>query len=659
MTPVELDPRFTFDTFVVGAANRLASAAARRVAEAPGATYNPLFIYSASGLGKTHLATAIGHQSRKVQADLRILYDTLEQFMGDVMAAIEAGERDAFRSSLGEIGLLILDDVQFLAGRHRTQEELLRIWDATLARGGQVVLTSDRPPQEIDGLDERLLSRFSGGLIVDIGAPDYETRIAIVNRKAEERGQALAEGVGAALARTVFGSVRELQGALNRLLAVQELEGRVVTVEDVAEILGGEAGGGGGGEFENFLAEIADTVEEVVDRTASERRIANAILRWEGEGYRTRRLEAALEDTLEDDEVEAVVRTFEADVERLREIAGEIAALEPEAPERVRRDLLRDPDRLDEAEALLEEVRERTRPLRPPPEGFSFDRLSLPPDLFAVRAAIAAAEQPGERYNPLYIHGPVGSGKTALLAALGERLERARPDAPVAYVDGAAFANELIQALERNRVEGWRARYRRAGALLLDNLDALAGTERAQEELFHLFEALHRSGAQLAFAAVRAPHELDGIEERLRTRLESGLVVELPATRVDDVAGSEVDGVGAVQDQPGAETEPTHSEGESEPAGADGESKPGDAEGEGDSAAGEQGGEAKAAAGVASPALDEGAPQRPAATAATAAASETGAAATSNVGTDPWFLSREKVLWDWPYVQDRLIEEWD
>ncbi|HEX7120156.1 MAG TPA: DnaA/Hda family protein [Longimicrobiales bacterium] len=610
MSPLELDARFTFDTFIVGAANRLATAAARRVADSPGATYNPLFVYSASGLGKTHLVSAIGHHARRVYPEIQVVFDTLEQFMGDIMAAIEAGERDAFRTRVGDVGLLILDDVQFLAGRHRTQEELLRIWDAISARGGQVVLTSDRPPHEIDGLDERLLSRFSGGLIVDIGAPDYETRVAIVRRKSAERDQALAAGVAEALARIAFGNVRELMGGLNRLLAVQELEGRAVAADEVPKILG--VAGGEGDEFEAFLAEISDTVSEIVRSTAAERRLADAILRWEGEGYRTRRLDAALQAGVEDDGVEAVIRAFEADVERLREIAGEISALEPDAPELIRRDVLRDPDRLDEAEALLGEVRERTRPLPPPPEGFTFERLALSPDLFAVRAAIAAAEQPASRYNPFYVYGPAGSGRSALLAALGERLQRAAPDEPIAYVDGAEFAAELIQALERNRVDGWRARYRRARALLLDDVDALAGTERAQEELFHLFDALQRAGAQLAFTASRPPQELDGIEERLRTRLESGLVVELPAA---DRAEGALIGAG-------------------------------------------DGGPSAAAAPAEAPAKAAGAGGDPDPAAAVAAPGE-GDAAEARGGPDPWFLSREKVLWTWPYCEDRLIEDWD
>jgi chromosomal replication initiator protein len=223
---LELDFHLTFDSYIVGTANRLAAAAARRVAEAPGTAYNPLFLYGASGLGKTHLLTAIGNHIACVHPGLHVIYDTLEHLMEGVMAAIQAGERDAFRSRLQDASVLLLDDVQFLAGRRGAQDELLRAWDGLLSRGGQVVLASDRPPVEIDGLDQRLLSRFSGGLVADLSMPDYETRVAIVRKKAEEYGQLLEPGVAEALARLAFGNVRELQGGLNRVLAVQELDGR-------------------------------------------------------------------------------------------------------------------------------------------------------------------------------------------------------------------------------------------------------------------------------------------------------------------------------------------------------------------------------------------------------------------------------------------------
>jgi len=592
MAWLELDPRFTFEAFVVGAANRLAAAAARRVAESPGVSYNPLFIYSASGLGKTHLINAIGHHARRIHPQISVVYDTLEHFMDEITAAIEAGKREAFRLQLSEIGLLLLDDVQFLAGRHRMQEELLRAWDALSARGGQVVLASDRPPPEIDGLDERLQSRFSGGLIVDIGAPDYETRVAIVRRKAEERGQTLAPGVAEALARVVFGNVRELQGALNRLIAVQELEGRSVTADEVPALMGG--GGTArpaattGDEFEEFLRELGGVDVVIPQESPAERQLAEAIRRWEAEGYRTRRLEGARRRAAAGEDVEPIIRGYEADVERLREIVAEIQALEPGAPELAEVEILRDPDRIADAEDLLGQVRERARPLPAPPPGYTFDKLPLAAELFAVRAAAAVAEQPGKRYNPLFVHGPEGAGKSVLLATLGSELKARYPQMRVAYVAGRAFVAELIEALEHNRVDSWRGCYRRADALLIDDVDTLAETERAQEELFHLFDALHRSGAQLAFAARRQPGQITGFQERLRTRLESGLVVELPPPPVEGFTLLDWDGdLGLGGDLTAAPTT------------------------------------------VQSNARHQ----------------------------DEWFLTREKIVWNWPYPSDWVIEE--
>lgn len=533
MSPLQLDARFTFETFVVGTANRLACAAAKRVAEAPGTTYNPLFIYSASGLGKTHLVTAVGHLAQRIHPDRAVEYDTLEHFMDAIMEAIEAGETDAYRARLSDTGMLILDDVQFLAGRHRTQDELLRAWDALMARGGQVVLASDRPPHEIDGLDDRLLSRFSGGLIVDIGVPDYETRVAIARRKADERGQSLGLGVAEALARVSFSNVRELQGALNRVFALQELEDRRITPDEVLTLIGGSMGAQPAArrtqdEFGAFLADISETVEEVVARSPGQQQLGDAILRWESDGYNTRRLETALQEHLAVPEVESLIRGYEADVERLREVALEMGALDPTAAELGRHDLLRDPDRVEEAVDLLGDVRERTQPLPEPPQGPELEALDLPADLLACRAAAAIAERPASLYNPFFVHGDA-AGTRALLGAMARRLAGHDPDGAVAYVAASTFAGELIRALERNRVEAWRQRYRRARVLVVEQVDRLAETERAQEELFHLFDALVRSGAQLAFSAARPPAELDGMEARLRTRLGSGLVAEVPA----------------------------------------------------------------------------------------------------------------------------------
>ncbi|HUG40473.1 MAG TPA: DnaA/Hda family protein [Longimicrobiales bacterium] len=593
--PLDLDPRFTFESFVVGPANRLAAAAARRVADTPGTTYNPLFMYSASGLGKTHLLSAVGHRVESVHG-ARVLYLTLEHLMDEVSAALEAGERDVFRDRLLDTGLLLLDDVQFLAGQRQTQEELIRAWDALSARGSQIVLSSDRPPQEIDGLDDRLLSRLSGGLIVDIGTPDFETRVAIARRKAGERGYPIAPDVCQALARVAFTNVRELQGALNRLIAVQELEHRTVGPDEVVALLGAAAAERGQDEFGAFLSEIAGTVSALVEE--ADRRVADAILAWEGEGYRTRRLEGALAGTLTATQATELIRLFEHDIRRLRDIEAALAALEPAAPELSRADVLRDPDRVGEAEGLLAAVRARGKPPPEPPPGPRLD--AYDGDSLAVRAARAVAADPGSAYNPLYVRGPAGERRADLLAAIGNELKGGRV---VGYISGRDFAEEVIDALERGHLEAWRSRYRRAEVLLLDDLEALGDTERAQEELFHLFEDLQRAGRQLVFSASVPPHDLP-LPERLRSRLEGGLVVELD--------------VGELRAEPTARRPRRRGAAPPTPADttpADTAGAPIGNAGSGDSPAGRPAGH--------------------------------------------WILSPEKVLWEWPYAEDWVQESVD
>ncbi len=578
---MELDPRYTFDSFVVGPANRLATAASRRVAEMPGSAYNPLFIYSGSGLGKTHLITAIGNHARRLQPNLVIVYDTLEHFMEQALAAIERGQRDEFRNRVRDIGLLILDDVQFLAGRRAAQEEIMRSLDALSSRGGQLVLASDRPPAEMNDLDDRLLSRFSGGLVADLSLPDYEMRVAIVKRKADERGQVLASGVAEALARVQFGNVRELQGGLNRVLAVQELDDRAVTADEVTRMF---ADVRKQDDFSSFLSEIADTVDEVVGSVEQERRLGEAIMRFESDGYATRRLEEALETPLSEEEVDLLIHRFELDTRKLQDIEREIANIEPHAPElRSAEQLLRNPDRLQDAEALLFEIRERNKPLPGPPVNRSFDSIALGPSSFAVKAARAIVENPGKEYNPFFVHGPEGSGKTMLLAALGNEYKTHSNGNMIAFVHGKHFVQEVIEALEKNMLDSWRARYRKARLFILDDVEALLDTERAQEELFHLFEDLKRAGAQLAFGSSYAPSSMTGFEDRLRSRLESGLVVALE--RIEKAA----------------------------------------------------------------PAADN---QTPAAWVATMALHDEKLSI-----FDDFFLSREKVIWNWPYLEDCIFEE--
>jgi len=541
-----LNPKYSFDSFVVGAANRLAVTAGRTVAESPGAAYNPLFIYSGSGLGKTHLLMAVGHAAKKAAPKLNIEYLTLDEYVEAFHASVAAGQGDAFRRRFQNVDVLLVDDVQFLTNRKEMQSELLRLTEALQAAGRQIVLTSDRPPPDIADLDERLISRLSGGLVVDMGTPDYETRVAILRRKAEERGARFEPGVLETVAQAEVGNVRELMGALNRLVAFQAVNDTSINAETVKQILGlvgeeggaappgdgrtraaakgGKAGGGGtggGDEFGEFLADVTVTVGKAVE--AWRARVGEAVLRWEGEGYRTHRLEALLQRDAPG-AVDKAIAAFAEDVERLKALEEEVAELDPQA---AGQSVFRDPERLSEAEEAAAKVRGGAAPPPGPSAAFPLAAFAVgPSNQVAVSAARAALERPGKKYNPLVLVGKSGLGKTHLLNAIGLELTRGKR-AVVACLSTQAFIDELIAAIDGNHVDWWRARYRRATALLLDDIHLLAGKERTQEELFNLFNLLQDKDRQLVFTAPAHPNTLSGLEERIVSRLEGGLVAEL------------------------------------------------------------------------------------------------------------------------------------
>ena len=535
-----LNPRFTFETYVMGAANRLAVTAGRTVAENPGSAYNPLFIYSGSGLGKTHLLMAIGHATKALAPQLNIEYLTLDEYVEAFHAAIAAGQGDAFRRRFQNVDALLVDDVQFLTNRKEMQTELLRLTEALQQAGHQIVLASDRPPSEIADLDERLISRFSGGLVVDMGVPDYETRVAILRRKAEERGTTFQPGVLEAVAKIAFPNVRELMGALNRIVAYQAVNDTPINAEAARKVLGvseiGEqgAGGAGGGtspepaakpagadEFSQFLSDVTVTVGKAVE--AWRARVAEAVLRWEGEGYRTARLEKLLDQDAPS-AVDEAIAAYVQDVERLKTLEAEVTALDPQA---AGGKVFHDPDRLEEAEAAAAKIRDGASPPPGPSAAFPFDTYaSGPSNEVAVGAARAAISSPGKKYNPLVLAGHSGLGKTHLLNAIGLELAK-KKGAIVACLSTQAFVDELIAAIDGNRVDWWRARYRRATALLLDDIHLLAGKERTQEELFNLFNQFLDADRQLVFTSPAHPNTLQGLEERIISRLEGGLVAEM------------------------------------------------------------------------------------------------------------------------------------
>jgi chromosomal replication initiator protein len=232
-----LNPKYTFDRFIVGKSNQLAHAASRAVAEKPAGAYNPLFLYGGAGLGKTHLLHAIGHDAMRRYPGIKILYVSSEKFTNDLINAIRDQRNEQFRAMYRSADILLIDDIQFIAGKESTQEEFFHTFNALHGANKQVVLTSDRPPKAILTLEERLRSRFEWGLTADIQAPDLETRIAILRAKAESMDVRVPSEVVDFIARKVQSNIRELEGALNRIIAYAQLNGMAVTVDLAAASL--------------------------------------------------------------------------------------------------------------------------------------------------------------------------------------------------------------------------------------------------------------------------------------------------------------------------------------------------------------------------------------------------------------------------------------
>lgn len=237
-----LNPRYTFDNFIVGPSNELVHAAAIAVTQNLGRKYNPLFIYGGVGLGKTHLIQAIGNAVKKENPNKKIKYVTSERFTSEVISALRSGhlrpnEIDEFKKRWREVDLLIIDDIQFLAGKEKTQDEFFHTFNALYDAGKQIVLSSDRSPKSIQTLEERLRSRFEGGMIADITYPDLETRIAILKSKANERSVELSDEIFEYVAQNIKKNVRELEGALNRLIAANYQTKKDIDLNEVKKLL--------------------------------------------------------------------------------------------------------------------------------------------------------------------------------------------------------------------------------------------------------------------------------------------------------------------------------------------------------------------------------------------------------------------------------------
>lgn len=233
-----LNPRYTFNNFVVGSFNELAHASALAVSDNPGFTYNPLFIYGGTGLGKTHLIQAIGNKISEDSKKKKIKYISSEKFVSGIISAIRTNSMESFKASLSPIDVLILDDIQFIAGKSKSQEEFFHVFNSLYEKNKQIVLSSDRPPNAIAELDDRLQSRFVGGMTVDISMPDYETRLVILKTKLQEKNADVPEEILDYIAANVKKNIRELEGALNKILIYGKIN-RDLGIETVKKLLKG------------------------------------------------------------------------------------------------------------------------------------------------------------------------------------------------------------------------------------------------------------------------------------------------------------------------------------------------------------------------------------------------------------------------------------
>ena len=251
-----LNPKYVFERFVVGSSSELAYAAAQAVVKKPGEAYNPLFIYGGVGLGKTHLLQAVGNAMLKDNPNLRILYASAEKFSNEFITSVKEGNAKNFQDRYRNVDLLLVDDIQFISGKDRTQESFFHTFNELHQQNKQVLMTSDRPPKAIPALEDRLKSRFEWGMIVDVGAPDLETRIAVLQKKCSEAGFDLLPAVLQTIATMIHKNVRELEGALNKIIAYHQLKGISPTAASVNMLLSS---------MEMHAMQKSTTPQEIID----------------------------------------------------------------------------------------------------------------------------------------------------------------------------------------------------------------------------------------------------------------------------------------------------------------------------------------------------------------------------------------------------------
>ncbi len=531
------------DSFLLDPANRPAAVAAQAVADGTGLPHAPLVVQGLPGSGKSDLLDAIVTRLQARHPGARI-----ERLGADALAeryrtALVLVRGEAFRGELGGLDLLLLDDLERLA-RHRDCQGL--VTDTIAARrsaGRETVITTTRPAAEQDGLDARLVRRLGEGQTVHLSLPQAAARRELLRRRLGADVTALPADVVDALAEAEFPSLRDYTGALSRLLAFQQASAEPLTPRDALVLIGApvaptlpaaaaaqapeevravpETEVGLLDEFSEFLSEVAAGVSEQVDRWR--RRVGEAVLRWGGEGLRTRRLEELLGEELPADP-EPVLSAFESDARELRSLAAEIEML---APDLAGAEVFQDPDQLASARALVEQARARGVPLSAPLPQYRLEDLAEgPSNRSALQAVREVLQAPGTARPPLVVIGASGLGKTHLLHGVGNALAGLGV-APIACLSAHGFAAEVAAVTGPDDLASWRLRYRWLGALLLDDVHLLAREPRSQEELARLMDDLAEGRRPMLFTSSEALESLRGLDPRLLERLQAGQLVPL------------------------------------------------------------------------------------------------------------------------------------
>ncbi len=531
----ELNPGMTFESFAVGPGNQLAVTAARAVAERLDGAYSPLYIHGGGGLGKTHLLIAIGHVAAEAFPPRVVEYFTPSRLAEAFNAAASAGQSETFRNLLADVDVLLIDDAHLFERRQGANTELQRLTQDILVEGRNLVLAGHVPPGEIDGLRRELVTALSQGLVVEIEPLDYETRLAILQRRAESRASGLDQTVLAAVAEFNITTARELIALLNRLIALDAVSETRLMPDAARALLEGEAlaldgrrpvpSVGGAetqrDEFADFLSEVSVAVQQQIEGWETD--VRDAIERWGREGFDTKRLEGLLTQS-NPMPVEATIVEFERDVQQLRTLRESVAATDPtQADDPV----FCDPDRVSEAHILAESIVPAVELPPGPSSAWTFDSyIETEGNRAANQAVHEVVDSPVSAHNPLVIVGATGVGKTHLLHALGSGLSE-HLAMPVACLSGQEFHTLARSAVEENALEAFGSLFDRAGALLIDDIHMLVGHERSQEELYRIVSVLIGTSRQVAFTVSSDPAEIDGLTAQLRQCIDGGRQVVL------------------------------------------------------------------------------------------------------------------------------------